>query len=192
MEFATESAIVEEHLVPQVLDVSEERDEVNKAAVVYVKQLFPCPSESVWNWYPPLWGWRCNGRARSLSENSKLQQVWGFQRDPGTAGFWLWSDFKLQWIFFQQHDEKKIMIILTSSQPQNQISYVIFDFGKFGHVVVLSIQGARWVRRGHQKPGFPNRKEVRTIEISWHPMKSIDIYQKSIEICGNLVSSSWS
>lgn len=47
MEFATESAIVEEHLVPQVLDVSEERDEVNKAAVVYVKQLFPCPSESV-------------------------------------------------------------------------------------------------------------------------------------------------
>jgi len=44
MEFATESAIVEQHLVPQVLDVSEERDEVNKAAVVYVKQLFPCPS----------------------------------------------------------------------------------------------------------------------------------------------------
>ena len=39
MEFATESAMVEQHLVPQVLDVSEERDEVNKAAVVYVKQL---------------------------------------------------------------------------------------------------------------------------------------------------------
>ena len=37
MEFATESSKVEQHFVLQVLDVSEERDEVNKAAVFLVK-----------------------------------------------------------------------------------------------------------------------------------------------------------